>query len=82
MGCRRRKTAPSSRQPLCGGCFSSREVVDEIEAPLREHGYRIVGVSVEMVLVGGFENVPQLKMPRRKGKIPFDAQVWFRLRQF
>jgi hypothetical protein len=62
--------------------LSFREVVDEIEAPLREHGYRIVGVSVEKVLVGGFENVPQLKMHRRKGKIPFDAQVWFRLRQF
>ena len=59
--------------------LSSPEIVREIEAPLREHGYRITGVSVEKVLVGGFENVPQLKEPRRKGKIPFDAQVWFRL---
>jgi len=55
------------------------EIVSEIETPLREQGYRIVGVSVEKVLVGGFENVPQLEVPRRKGKIPFDAQVWFRL---
>jgi hypothetical protein len=59
--------------------LSSREVVDEIEAPLRGQGYRISGVSVEKVLIGGFDNVPQWEGPRRKGKIPFDAQVWFRL---
>jgi len=62
--------------------LSSPEVVLEIEAPLREGRYRIAGVSVEKVLVGGFENVPQLDGPRRKGKIPFDAQVWFRLESF
>jgi hypothetical protein len=47
---------------------------------LREQGYRITSVSVEKVLVGGFENVPQFEGSRRKGKIPFDAQVWFRLK--
>jgi hypothetical protein len=62
--------------------LSSPEIVLEIEAPLREQRYRIAGVSVEKVLVGGFENVPQLEGPRRKGKIPFDAQVWFRLERF
>jgi hypothetical protein len=62
--------------------LSSSEIVREIEAPLRGQGYRITGVSVEKVLVGGFENVPQLEGPRRKGKIPFDAQVWFRLEHF
>jgi hypothetical protein len=62
--------------------LSSPEIVLEIEAPLREQRYRITGVSVEKVLVGGFENVPQLEGPRRKGKIPFDAQVWFRLEPF
>ena len=62
--------------------LSSPEIVLEIEAPLREQRYRIGGVSVEKVLVGGFENVPQLEGPRRKGKIPFDAQVWFRLESF
>jgi hypothetical protein len=61
--------------------LSSPEVVREIEAPLREQGYRITGVSVEKVLVGGFENVPQVEEPRRKGRIPFDAQAWFRLEQ-
>jgi len=62
--------------------LSSPEIVLEIEAPLREQRYRIVSVSVEKVLVGSFENVPQLEGPRRKGKIPFDAQVWFRLERF
>ena len=62
--------------------LSSSEIVREIEAPLRGQDYRITGVSVEKVLVGGFENVPQLEGPRRKGKIPFDAQVWFRLEHF
>ncbi len=57
----------------------SPEIVREIEAPLRERGYRITGVSVEKVLVGGFENVPQWDGSERKGKIPFDAQVWFRM---
>jgi hypothetical protein len=59
--------------------LSAPEIVLEIEAPLREHGYRISGVSVEKVLVGGFADVPLLEGPQRKGKIPFDAQVWFRL---
>jgi hypothetical protein len=57
----------------------SPEIVSEIETPVREQGYRITGVSVEKVLVGGFENVPQREGPGPKGKIPFDAQVWFRL---
>jgi hypothetical protein len=59
--------------------LSAPEVVREIEAPLRERGYRITGVSVEKVLVGGFENVPQWDGSERKGQIPFDAQVWFRM---
>jgi len=57
----------------------SPEIVSEIETPVRKQGYRITGVSVEKVLVGGLENVPQREGPGQKGKIPFDAQVWFRL---
>jgi hypothetical protein len=59
--------------------LSSREILDAIEAPMRGGGYRVIGVSVEKVLIGGFDNVPQLDGPRPKGIIPFDAQVWFRL---
>ena len=60
----------------------SREIIDEIEAPLREQGYRITGVSVEKVLIGGGDNVPRLEGPRPRGKVPYDAQVWFRLEPF
>lgn len=62
--------------------IASPAIVREIEAPLREQRYRITGVSVEKVLVGGFENVPELDSPLPRGKIPFDAQVWFRLEHY
>lgn len=55
------------------------EIVGPIEAVTRPHGYRVAGVSVEKVLIGGFENVPGSEGPRRRGKVPFDAQTWFRL---
>jgi hypothetical protein len=57
----------------------SPEIVSEIEKPLHGLGYRVAGVSVEKVLVGGFDNVPQSEGSAQKAKIPFDAQVWFRL---
>jgi hypothetical protein len=59
--------------------LSAAGIIREIEAPLREQGYRITGVSVEKVLVGGFDHVPGWEGPGRKGKIPFDALVWLRL---
>ena len=59
--------------------LSRPEIVGPLEAPLRRHGYRIVGASVEKVLIGGFDNVPGWDGPRRKARIPFDAQTWFRL---
>jgi len=55
------------------------EIIGPFEEPLRRHGYRIGGVSVEKVLAGGFDNVPGWEGPRRSDKVPFDAQVWFRL---
>ena len=59
--------------------LSRPEIVGPIEAVTRPHGYRVVGVSVEKVLIGGFENVPGWEGHRRRGKVPFDAQTWFRL---
>jgi hypothetical protein len=55
------------------------EILGPIEAVTRPHGYRVVGVSVEKVLIGGFDSVPGWEGPRRRGKVPFDAQTWFRL---
>lgn len=41
--------------------------------------YRVKAVSVEKVLVGGFRHVPGYQGELRPGKVPFDAQVWFKL---
>jgi hypothetical protein len=52
-----------------------------IENVMARHGYRISGVSVEKVLVGGFRDQPFYQGKTRAGLIPFDAQVWLRLRK-
>ncbi len=54
-------------------------IAGSLREPLERHGYRITGVSVEKVLVGGAESVPGWQGPRPGGKLPFDAQVWLRL---
>jgi hypothetical protein len=56
-----------------------RELIEQIEAPFTKGGYRIVSVSVEKVLVGGFREVPLYQGKMSSGKVPYDAQVWFRL---
>lgn len=60
--------------------LARREIAGPLEAPLRRHGYRIAGASVEKVLIGGVDNVPGWDGPLRSARIPFDAQTWFRLR--
>ena len=58
----------------------SREAsMAQIEAVVSEGGYRVAGVSVEKVLVGGFREVPLYQGEIHHGRVPFDAQVWFRL---
>ncbi|MEC4749098.1 hypothetical protein [Methylomicrobium sp. Wu6] len=57
----------------------NQNVLKPIQTELARHSYRIVGVSVEKVLVGGFRDLPKPKRKRLDGRIPFDAQVWFRL---
>lgn len=47
-----------------------------LAAALETGGYRVAGVSVEKVLVGGFREVP---VCQGAGRVPYDAQVWFRL---
>jgi hypothetical protein len=41
-------------------------------------GYRIICVSVEKVLVGGFGEVPHYRGEMAPGLVPYDAMVWFR----
>jgi len=56
-----------------------RELVAQIEMVFEKGGYRVVGVSVEKVLVGGFREVPFYQGEIHPGQVPYDAQVWFRL---
>jgi len=59
--------------------LARREVTALIEETFGDSGYRIVGVTVEKVLVGGLGDVPLYEGEMRSGKVPFDAMVWFRL---
>jgi len=56
-------------------------VMAEIETVFEKGGFRVVGVSVEKVLVGGFREVPFYQGEMYPGRVPYDAQVWFRLRK-
>jgi hypothetical protein len=57
----------------------NHQLLAEIEAALAQAGYSIVGVTVEKVLVSAFHEVPLYQGEMKPGKVPFDAQVWFRL---
>ncbi len=56
-----------------------KELMVQIETVFEKSGYRIVGVTVEKVLVGGFREVPFYQGKMHPGRVPYDAQVWFRL---
>jgi len=56
-----------------------QELTAQIETAFEKGGYRVVGVSVEKVLVGGFREVPFYQGEMHPGRVPYDAQVWFRL---
>lgn len=59
--------------------LSEKTVTDQIEGALAGSEHRVVSASVEKVLVGGFRNVPLYQGEMAPGRIPYDAQVWFRL---
>jgi hypothetical protein len=56
-----------------------KELMAQIETVFEKGGYRVVGVTVEKVLVGGFREVPFYQAEIHPGRVPYDAQVWFRL---
>lgn len=59
--------------------LSRGDILAEIEGVTAPGGYRVVGVSVEKVLVGELREVPLYQGRMAAGRFPFDAQVWFRL---
>ncbi|RPJ09390.1 MAG: hypothetical protein EHM36_04365 [Deltaproteobacteria bacterium] len=56
-----------------------KKVMAQIETVFEKGGYRVVGVTAEKVLVGGFREVPFYRGEMQPGRVPYDAQVWFRL---
>ncbi len=56
-----------------------RELMAQIETVFEKNGYRVAGVTVEKVLVGGFREIPFYRGEMHRGQVPYDAQVWFRL---
>jgi hypothetical protein len=56
---------------------------NDISAPLlsalAQAGYKLSGISVEKVLVGGPRDIPNYAGPGFEGRMPFDAQVWLRV---
>ena len=61
------------------GVLSHKDASAQIETIVAKSGYRVTGVSVEKVLVGGLREVPQYAGDMAVGLFPYDAQVWFRL---
>ncbi len=57
------------------------ELTVQLETVLKKSGYRVTGVTVEKVLVGGFREVPFYQGEMYPGRVPYDAQVWFRLQR-
>ena len=73
------KPAAMDMNKYVAAILARREVTAPIEETFGDSGYRIVGVTVEKVLVGGSGDVPLYEGKTRSGKVPFDGMVWFRL---
>ncbi len=59
--------------------LSRKELMIHIESFFENSGYRVVGVMVQKVLIGTFREIPLYQGEIHSGKVPYDAQVWFRL---
>ena len=59
----------------------NQKLLASIQTTLAKAGYRIIGVTVEKVLVGGFRDVPLNRGDHVRGSVPYDAQVWFGLQK-
>jgi len=62
-----------------GRLLSKRDLLTQLETVVAQSGYKIIGVSVEKVLVGGLREVPLYQGDIVSGLVPYDAMVWFRL---
>jgi hypothetical protein len=59
--------------------LSREELRTQIETPFLKSGYKVIGVTVEKVLIGSFREVPLFQGEMVPGRVPYDGQVWIRL---
>jgi len=57
------------------------EMTAQIATVFKRGGYTVEGVTVEKVLVGDFREVPSYQGTMHPGRVPYDAQVWYRLKR-
>jgi hypothetical protein len=76
---KRGKPAVMDINKYVSSVLSRKELLTQIEAPFVKGGYKVIGVTVEKVLVGSFREVPQYQGEMGSGRVPYDAQVWFGL---
>jgi hypothetical protein len=70
--------SPKIGKPVAGdinayvdAALSRSDLTNQLAPALADAGYAVIGVTVEKVLVGSVHDLP--------GRLPFDAQVWFRI---
>jgi hypothetical protein len=76
---RRGKPTANNINKYVSKVLSKKDLLSQIEEIFAKSGYRIIGVSAEKVLVGGFREVPLYQGDMAPGLVPYDALVWFRL---
>jgi hypothetical protein len=59
--------------------LSRKEITVQLEEAFAASGYKVISTTVEKVLIGDFRSVPLYQGEMTPGKVPYDAQVWFRL---
>jgi hypothetical protein len=59
--------------------LSRKEITVQLEEAFATGGYKVISTAVEKVLIGDFRSVPLYQGEMTPGKVPYDAQVWFRL---
>jgi hypothetical protein len=78
---RKGKPADMNIKTYAAQLLLRNELTAHINTILGKSGYRVAGVTVEKVLVGGFHDVPLYQGEMHPGRVPYDAQVWFRLKK-
>jgi len=61
--------------------LSREEITVQLEEAFAASGYKVISTTVEKVLIGDFRSVPLYHGEMIPGKVPYDAQVWFRLKK-